>query len=50
MQITQQNENAKRKVVTEISNAWKDATCIDNKGWLWVRKDKLHSILRTKFL
>lgn len=41
------NENAKSKVVTEISNAWKNATYIDNKGWLWVRKDKLHSILRT---
>ena len=41
------SEKAKKKVVKEISNAWKEATIIDNKGWLWVRKDKLHSILRT---
>lgn len=42
------DEKAKGKVVKEISNAWKNATVIDNKGWLWVSKDKLHSILRTK--
>lgn len=42
------DSRAKGKVVKEISNAWKDCTVIDNKGWLWVRKDRLHSILRTK--
>lgn len=42
------DSRAKGKVVKEISNAWKDSTIIDSKGWLWVRKDRLHSILRTK--
>ena len=42
------NEKAKSKVVKEISNAWKYTTVIDNKGLIWVRKDKLHSILRTR--
>ena len=41
------NEKAKSKVVKEISNAWKNTSRIDYKGWVWVRKDKLHSILRT---
>lgn len=41
------NENAKSKVVKEISNAWKNTSMIDYKGWVWVKKDKLHSILRT---
>lgn len=40
--------NAKDKVITEIANAWKKCTIIDNKGWLWVEKDKLNSILRTR--
>ena len=39
---------AKDKVITEIANAWKRCTIIDNKGWLWVEKDKLNSILRTR--
>ena len=38
---------AKSKVVKEISNAWKNTAHIDCKGWVWVSKDKLHSILRT---
>ena len=42
------DKKAKSKVVKEISNAWKDATVIDSKGWLWVRQDKLHSILRIR--
>lgn len=33
--------------MTEISNAWKNTSIIDYKGWIWVKKDKLHSILRT---
>ena len=41
------NKNAKSKVVKEISNAWKNTSMIDYKGWVWVKKDKLHSILRT---
>ena len=41
------NENAKSKVVKEISNAWKNTSIIDYKGWVWVKKDRLHSILRT---
>ncbi|MEO3133782.1 hypothetical protein ABHC40_06240 [Turicibacter sanguinis] len=32
---------------TEISNAWKNSVLIDGKGWIWVKKEKLHSILRT---
>lgn len=32
---------------TEISNAWRDSVLIDSKGWIWVKKEKLHSILRT---
>lgn len=42
------DERAKKKVITEISNAWQAATRFDNKGWLWIRKDKLHCILRTQ--
>ena len=34
------NEKAKSKVVKEISNAWKNTSRIDYKGWVWVRKDK----------
>ncbi len=41
------NENAKSKVVKEISNAWKNTSKIDYRGWVWVKKDRLHSILRT---
>lgn len=41
------DSNAKGKVITEIANAWKRCTIIDNKGWLWVEKEKLNSILRT---
>lgn len=41
------NKDAKSKVVKEISNAWKNTSIIDYKGWIWVKKDKLHSILRT---
>lgn len=41
------DEKAKSKVVKEISNAWKNTSMIDYKGWVWVKKDKLHSILRT---
>ena len=41
------NKDAKSKVVKEISNAWKNTSMIDYKGWVWVKKDKLHSILRT---
>ena len=41
------NKDAKSKVVKEISNAWKDTSIIDYRGWIWVKKDKLHSILRT---
>ena len=41
------NKDAKSKVVTEISNAWKNTSMIDYRGWVWVKKDKLHSILRT---
>ncbi|MEG0856748.1 MAG: hypothetical protein RSG52_09725 [Terrisporobacter sp.] len=42
------DENAKSKVVKEISNAWKNTSVIDYKGWVWIKKDKLHSILRTR--
>lgn len=41
------NEMAKKKVITEISNAWKDCINVDDKGWLWVEQERLHSILRT---
>ncbi len=41
------NEKANKNTVKTISNAWKDATIVDNQGWLWVRCDKLHTILRT---
>ena len=30
-----------------MSRAWRDSVLIDEKGWMWVKKDKLHSILRT---
>ena len=39
------NEKAKSKVVKEISNAWKNTSRIDYKGWVWVRKDKLTAYL-----
>lgn len=32
---------------TEIANAWRDSILIDGKGWIWVKQEKLHSILRT---
>lgn len=41
------SDMAKKKVITEISNAWKNCITLDEKGWLWVEKEKLHSILRT---
>lgn len=44
------NTRASKKVTKELSNAWKDGTVIDEKGWMWVKKDKLHSILRTNKL
>ena len=30
-----------------MSRAWRDSVLIDEKGWMWIKKDKLHSILRT---
>lgn len=41
------NSCADKGTVTGISNAWKEGTIIDAKGWLWVNTDKLHTILRT---
>lgn len=41
------NSHAHKATVTGISNAWKEGTIIDAKGWLWVNTDKLHTILRT---
>ena len=34
-------------VKTQLSNAWREGVLVDEKGWLWVKKSKLHSILRT---
>lgn len=36
-----------KKVRTELSRAWREGILIDEKGWMWIKKDKLHSILRT---
>nr|WP_307991495.1 hypothetical protein [uncultured Niameybacter sp.] len=41
------NSHANKGTVTGISNAWREGTIIDAKGWLWVNTDKLHTILRT---
>ncbi len=41
------NEKANKRTVKAIDNAWKDATVVDNQGLIWVRCDKLHTILRT---
>jgi hypothetical protein len=34
-------------VKTQLSNAWSEGVLVDEKGWLWVKKSKLHTILRT---
>lgn len=36
-----------QKVKSELQRAWRDSILIDEKGWMWVKKNKLHSILRT---
>jgi hypothetical protein len=36
-----------KKVVTEIQNAFEDASIVDKNGVLWIRLDKLHIVLRT---
>lgn len=41
------DERAYKGAVTQIKNAWKDSISVDEKGWLWVSEDKIHSILRT---
>lgn len=41
------DEELSSKVCKEIENAWKGSSFLDNKGWIWVREDRLHSILRT---
>ncbi len=46
-QEPQLSDKVTKKVKTEIANAWRDSILIDSKGWIWVKKDKLHSILRT---
>ncbi len=34
-------------VKTQLKNAWRDGVLVDEKGWVWVKKEKLHIILRT---
>ena len=36
-----------RKVQTELERAWQEGVLIDSKGWMWIKVEKLHSILRT---
>lgn len=36
-----------QKVKSELQRAWRDSILIDEKGWMWVKKNKLHSIIRT---
>ncbi|MDZ5253560.1 hypothetical protein [Clostridium sp. LIBA-8841] len=43
----ERNEELSSKVHKEIDNAWKGSSFLDNKGWVWIREDRLHSILRT---
>ncbi len=35
-------------VKTQLSNAWREGVLVDEKGWLWVKKSKLHTILEQR--
>ena len=41
------DERIYKGVKTQLKNAWRDGVLVDEKGWIWVKKEKLHTILRT---
>ncbi|MGG5461322.1 hypothetical protein [Clostridium sp. B9] len=46
-EMPEKEEELAPKVYKEIENAWKGSSFLDDKGWVWIREDRLHSILRT---
>ncbi|HAX72391.1 MAG TPA: hypothetical protein DCY20_02575 [Firmicutes bacterium] len=45
--VTEIDLSISQKVKKEVTNAYLNGTLVDHKGFVWVRRDKLHSILRT---
>ena len=45
--IPDMDERIYKGVKTQLKNAWRDGVLVDEKGWIWVKKEKLHTILRT---
>lgn len=41
------DEKCYPRTITEINNAWRNCSFLDDSGHVWVAVDKIHSILRT---